>query len=72
MDRLPCSADRFASLSLSFYKMNRYGFWPYGVFKKLGIPGPSPLPFFGNIWSYRKGFINFDYECFQKYGRTWG
>ncbi|XP_077774851.1 cytochrome P450 3A9-like isoform X2 [Podarcis muralis] len=49
-----------------------YGFWPYGVFKKLGIPGPSPLPFFGNIWSYRKGFINFDYECFQKYGRTWG
>ncbi|NXX79942.1 CP3A9 protein, partial [Urocolius indicus] len=49
-----------------------YGIWPYGVFKKLGIPGPRPLPFFGTCLEYRKGFVEFDNECFQKYGKVWG
>lgn len=33
---------------------HRYGIWPFGVFKKLGIPGPTPLPFFGTCLEYRK------------------
>ncbi|XP_066496518.1 cytochrome P450 3A9-like [Tiliqua scincoides] len=49
-----------------------YGVWPYGVFKKLGIPGPTPLPFIGTALGYRKGVMTFDQECFKKYGRLWG
>ncbi|XP_035516950.1 cytochrome P450 3A40 [Morone saxatilis] len=49
-----------------------YVYWPYGTFKKMGIPGPKPIPFFGTMLAYRKGFMNFDFECFQKYGKTWG
>lgn len=49
-----------------------YVCWPYGTFKKLGIPGPKPIPFFGTMLAYRKGFINFDSDCFKKYGKTWG
>ncbi|NWH84308.1 CP3AL protein, partial [Aegithalos caudatus] len=51
---------------------HRYGTWPYGLFKKLGIPGPRPLPFFGTCLEYRKGFLEFDTECFKKYGKVWG
>ncbi|NXV98553.1 CP3AL protein, partial [Calonectris borealis] len=50
----------------------RYGTWPFGLFKKLGIPGPRPLPFLGTCLEYRKGFLKFDNECFQKYGKVWG
>ncbi|NWX29333.1 CP3AD protein, partial [Notiomystis cincta] len=49
-----------------------YGTWPFGLFKKLGIPGPRPLPFFGTCLEYRKGFLDFDNECFKKYGKVWG
>ncbi|XP_041959191.1 cytochrome P450 3A40-like [Alosa sapidissima] len=49
-----------------------YGYWPYGIFKKLGVPGPKPVLFFGNMLKYRKGIHNFDMECFQKYGKMWG
>ncbi|KAL2086687.1 hypothetical protein ACEWY4_017746 [Coilia grayii] len=50
----------------------RYGYWPYGIFKKLGVPGPKPVLFFGNMLHYKKGFHNFDMECFRKYGKMWG
>uniref|UniRef100_A0A8D3DNA9 unspecific monooxygenase n=1 Tax=Scophthalmus maximus TaxID=52904 RepID=A0A8D3DNA9_SCOMX len=49
-----------------------YGYAPYGFFKKIGIPGPTPLPFIGTFLEYRRGIHNFDTECFQKYGRLWG
>lgn len=32
----------------------RYGYAPYGFFKKIGIPGPKPLPFIGTFLEYRK------------------
>uniref|UniRef100_A0A8C3PYR4 unspecific monooxygenase n=1 Tax=Chrysolophus pictus TaxID=9089 RepID=A0A8C3PYR4_CHRPC len=38
-----------------------YGTWPFG-----------PLPFFGTCLEYRKGFLEFDTKCFQKYGKIWG
>uniref|UniRef100_A0A8C4W1P4 unspecific monooxygenase n=1 Tax=Gopherus evgoodei TaxID=1825980 RepID=A0A8C4W1P4_9SAUR len=50
----------------------RYGIWPFGFFKKLGIPGPKPLPFFGTSLEYRKGFLAFDSTCYEKYGKIWG
>uniref|UniRef100_A0A8C2F458 Cytochrome P450 3A n=1 Tax=Cyprinus carpio TaxID=7962 RepID=A0A8C2F458_CYPCA len=66
------SAETWALLILFVTLLFIYGSWPHGAFKKLGIPGPKPLPFFGTMLEYRKGFHNFDVECFKKYGRVWG
>ncbi|KAK1898421.1 Cytochrome P450 3A30 [Dissostichus eleginoides] len=49
-----------------------YGYAPYGLFKKLGIRGPKPMPFIGTFLGYTKGIHNFDTECYQKYGKMWG
>uniref|UniRef100_A0A8C4Z8R7 Cytochrome P450 3A n=1 Tax=Gadus morhua TaxID=8049 RepID=A0A8C4Z8R7_GADMO len=49
-----------------------YAYWPYGVFKRIGVPGPKPIPFFGTMLAYKRGFTTFDMECFNKYGKTWG
>ncbi|KAM6351639.1 cytochrome P450 3A12-like [Alca torda] len=49
-----------------------YGIWPFQAFKKLGIPGPRPLPFFGTFLEYRHGILQFDQKCFEKYGKIWG
>ncbi|XP_029433157.1 cytochrome P450 3A29-like [Rhinatrema bivittatum] len=49
-----------------------YGTWPYGFFKKLGVPGPRPLPFIGTFLEYRKGVFDFDMRCSKKYGKIWG
>uniref|UniRef100_A0A8C3LHJ5 Uncharacterized protein n=1 Tax=Chrysolophus pictus TaxID=9089 RepID=A0A8C3LHJ5_CHRPC len=49
-----------------------YGIWPYQTFKKLGIPGPRPVPFLGTFLRYREGVLNFDQMCFEKYGKIWG
>uniref|UniRef100_A0A4W6CPR9 Cytochrome P450 3A n=1 Tax=Lates calcarifer TaxID=8187 RepID=A0A4W6CPR9_LATCA len=49
-----------------------YAYWPYGIFKRMGIPGPKPIPFLGTMLGYKKGFFSFDEECFKKYGKTWG
>ncbi|KAF1397777.1 Cytochrome P450 3A29, partial [Spheniscus humboldti] len=52
--------------------LGSYGIWPFQAFKKLGIPGPRPLPFFGTLLAYRHGITHFDQMCFEKYGKMWG
>ncbi|XP_017543382.1 cytochrome P450 3A56-like [Pygocentrus nattereri] len=66
------SAETWALLMLLISLLVLYGYWPYSFFKKLGIPGPKPLPLFGNMFENSKGFHAFDMECFEKYGRIWG
>uniref|UniRef100_U3KHE4 Cytochrome P450 3A n=2 Tax=Ficedula albicollis TaxID=59894 RepID=U3KHE4_FICAL len=66
------STETWALILLFVVLLLVYGTWPFGLFKKLGIPGPRPLPFFGTCLEYRKGFLEFDNECFKKYGKVWG
>ncbi|NXQ17063.1 CP3AD protein, partial [Peucedramus taeniatus] len=73
MNLLPSfSTETWALILLFMALLLAYGIWPFGLFKKLGIPGPRPLPFFGTTLEYRKGFLEFDTECFKKYGKVWG
>ncbi|XP_043848125.1 cytochrome P450 3A24-like [Dromiciops gliroides] len=73
MDIIPSlSAGNWTLLILFLTLLFLYGTWTHKVFKDLGIPGPTPLPLFGNFLSYSKGVANFDMICFKKYGKTWG
>ncbi|KFV61432.1 Cytochrome P450 3A12, partial [Dryobates pubescens] len=73
MNLLPSlSLETWALVLLFIALVAVYGTWPFGVFKKLGIPGPRPLPFFGTCLEYRHGFVEFDNKCFEKYGKVWG
>ncbi|KAK2818353.1 hypothetical protein Q7C36_022286 [Tachysurus vachellii] len=66
------SAETWALILIFISLLLLYGYWPYSLFKRLGVPGPKPVPFFGTMLEYRKGIHNFDMECFQKYGKIWG
>nr|XP_056722611.1 cytochrome P450 3A9-like [Euleptes europaea] len=73
MDLLPgFSTETWLLLIVLLGLLLLYGTWPFGVFKRLGIPGPTPVPFFGTALQYRKGFLKFDSECHEKYGKVWG
>uniref|UniRef100_A0A8C0W566 Cytochrome P450 3A n=1 Tax=Castor canadensis TaxID=51338 RepID=A0A8C0W566_CASCN len=66
------SIGTWVLLATTLVLLYLYGTHSHGLFKKLGIPGPKPLPFLGTILGYRKGFADFDVECYKKYGKMWG
>uniref|UniRef100_A0AAX7U9F2 unspecific monooxygenase n=1 Tax=Astatotilapia calliptera TaxID=8154 RepID=A0AAX7U9F2_ASTCA len=49
-----------------------YGHWTFGIFEKMGIPGPKPVMYWGTIARHNRVHYLDDYECAQKYGRIWG
>ncbi|XP_056227534.1 cytochrome P450 3A27-like [Seriola aureovittata] len=49
-----------------------YGYWTYGVFEKLGIPGPQPFMYLGSVCRSNPVYYLDDLECAKKYGRLWG
>ena len=45
----------------------------FRYFEKLGIPGPKPSFFFGNMWQiYRRGHVWMQKEWYDKYGAVVG
>ncbi|XP_064414432.1 cytochrome P450 3A27-like [Latimeria chalumnae] len=66
------SLESWTLILVALTLFSLYGIQPYGFFKKLGIPGPRPLPFVGTFLNNRKGVFIFDKECYQKYGKIWG
>ncbi|XP_073931685.1 cytochrome P450 3A11-like [Castor canadensis] len=73
MDLFPnFSIETWVLLATTFVVLYLYGTHGYGLFKKLGIPGPKPLPLLGTSLSYIKGLWKFDTECYKKYGKMWG
>ncbi|KAM6157324.1 cytochrome P450 3A14-like [Erethizon dorsatum] len=73
MDLIPnYSMETWVLLATSLVLLYLYTTYSHGLFKKLGIPGPKPVPLFGNVLSYGKGIWKFDQECYKKYGRIWG
>ncbi|XP_078521130.1 cytochrome P450 3A21-like [Lissotriton helveticus] len=73
MDFLPnLSTETWTLLVVLVMVFFLYGTWTHGIFRKLGIPGPRPLPFIGTFHGYRNGILEYDMECFKKYGKVWG
>ncbi|CAF1390671.1 unnamed protein product [Adineta steineri] len=51
----------------------RYNRRTNNIFRRLGMPGPAPIPFFGDIFSIiHKGLNKYDMDLIQKYGKVIG
>uniref|UniRef100_A0A8C8Z5F2 unspecific monooxygenase n=1 Tax=Prolemur simus TaxID=1328070 RepID=A0A8C8Z5F2_PROSS len=64
MDLIPDFAlETWVLLATSLVLLYLYETRSHGLFKKLGIPGPTPLPIVGNVLSYRKvGFFELSFH----------
>ncbi|XP_006889677.1 PREDICTED: cytochrome P450 3A12-like isoform X2 [Elephantulus edwardii] len=73
MDLIPSfSTETWILLVTSLLLVYLYGIRKHSVLKKLGIPGPKPLPFVGTVLAYRKSIWEFDMQNSKKYGKLWG
>uniref|UniRef100_A0A8C0CL14 unspecific monooxygenase n=1 Tax=Balaenoptera musculus TaxID=9771 RepID=A0A8C0CL14_BALMU len=73
MDQIPSfSTETWVLLATSLVLLYLLGTYSHGSFKKLRIPGPTPLPYFGNILAHHKGIWDFNNKRFKKYGKMWG
>lgn len=49
-----------------------YSIYPFGLLKELGVPHPRPMPFLGNMFWFRKGFLEGLESLVEKYGKVCG
>ncbi|XP_064612535.1 cytochrome P450 3A11-like [Liolophura sinensis] len=67
---LPLWVIILVAVLILFY---RYQTKNFGVFKKMGVPFPSPWPMMGNARVvFKKGFVEAYEEWFKTYGRVFG
>ncbi|XP_076416768.1 cytochrome P450 3A13-like isoform X1 [Peromyscus maniculatus bairdii] len=58
MDLIPnFSTETWALLATILVLLYLYGTSSHGLFKKLGIPGPKPLPFVGTMLNYKRAML---------------
>ncbi|XP_030645925.1 thromboxane-A synthase [Chanos chanos] len=49
-----------------------YSVHPYSVLSRHGIKHPKPMPFFGNLMLFRRGFFEAHADLINKYGKVCG
>ncbi|XP_071147587.1 cytochrome P450 3A41-like isoform X1 [Mytilus edulis] len=49
-----------------------YSLWYHSLWRRLGIPGPRPIPFLGILPSYKQGLAKTDLELVNTYGSVVG
>ena len=55
------------------YCLYSFAVAPFRVLSRLGIPGPPPVPFYGNQkMVVKSGKLNFFTKMFEKYGNVFG
>ncbi|XP_002730609.1 cytochrome P450 3A29-like [Saccoglossus kowalevskii] len=59
-------------IGLLLFLVYIYAVWPFSTFTKLGIAGPKPVPFFGNLTQMGTGMQYKDLEWIKKYGKVYG
>ncbi|XP_036413078.1 cytochrome P450 3A27-like [Colossoma macropomum] len=67
-----CSPGTWSLFFLLITLSLLYAYRSKSVLRRLGIPGPKPLPVLGTMFRYTKGSHVLDMECYRKYGRVWG
>lgn len=74
MDLGPVLLTLVAGFILVFlYWLYSFAVAPFRVLSRLGIPGPPPVPFYGNQKMVVKfGRLNFFTKMFEKYGNVFG
>ena len=61
------------ALVIFFFFTFRWKQVTYSVFKAANIPGPEPIPIFGNAWNiWKKVLPEYDQQLYQKYGKIFG
>ncbi|XP_063068907.1 thromboxane-A synthase-like [Engraulis encrasicolus] len=75
---LPLETSRSLSVSVAMLLLFLglllywYSIYPYSVLARCGLRHPKPIPFFGNLMLFRKGYLNPLNDLINTYGRVCG